>query len=153
MAESHVDGLDVDGGEHGHVQDVSLESLAALVSLRGGYALVPTLAHERLASMPNIVLAKLKGQALGRDIALYWRDASPWHEELRAFAETLRSHDALLQFFKQILVAPQATLQAHHRYNHACYRHVAAVLVQLRDQRAQAQAHAGDAAVHAYDRW
>jgi LysR family hydrogen peroxide-inducible transcriptional activator len=90
MSESHVDGLDVEGVEHGHVQDVSLESLAALVSLRGGYALVPTLAHERLASMPDIVLAKLKGQESGREIALYWRDASPWHDELRAFADLLR---------------------------------------------------------------
>jgi LysR family hydrogen peroxide-inducible transcriptional activator len=88
MAESHADGLD--GSEHGHVQDVSLESLAALVSLRGGYALVPALAHERLASMPNIVLAKLKGQAPGREIALYWRDASPWHDDLQGFAELLR---------------------------------------------------------------
>jgi LysR family hydrogen peroxide-inducible transcriptional activator len=72
------------------VQDVSLESLAALVSLRGGYALVPALAHERLASMPNIALAKLKGQASGREIALYWRHASPWHDDLQAFAELLR---------------------------------------------------------------
>ncbi|OOG55842.1 LysR family transcriptional regulator [Rhodanobacter sp. B05] len=88
MAESHADGLD--GNEHGHVQDVSLESLAALVSLRGGYALVPALAHERLASMPGIVLAKLKGPASGREIALYWRDASPWHADLQAFAELLR---------------------------------------------------------------
>src|SRR3546814_1273325 len=53
MAESHADGLHCEGSEHGHVQDVSLESLAALVSLRGGYALVPALAHERLASMPR----------------------------------------------------------------------------------------------------
>ncbi len=90
MAESHADGLHCEGNEHGHVQDVSLESLAALVSLRGGYALVPALAHERLASMPNIVLAKLKGQASGREIALYWRDASPWHDDLQAFAELLR---------------------------------------------------------------
>ncbi|OOG46930.1 LysR family transcriptional regulator [Rhodanobacter sp. C01] len=90
MAESHADGLDGDGSEHGHVQDVSLESLAALVSLRGGYALVPALAHERLASMPNIVLATLKGQAPGREIALYWRDASPWRDDLQAFAELLR---------------------------------------------------------------
>jgi len=89
MAESHADGLG-DGSEHGHVQDVSLESLAALVSLRGGYALVPALAHERLGSMPNIVLARLKGQASGREIALYWRDASPWHDDLQAFAELLR---------------------------------------------------------------
>ena len=89
MAESHADGLG-GGSEHGHVQDVSLESLAALVSLRGGYALVPALAHERLASMPNIVLASLKGQASGREIALYWRDASPWHDDLQGFAELLR---------------------------------------------------------------
>ena len=88
MAESHADGLD--GDEHGHVQDVSLESLAALVSLRGGYALVPALAHERLVSIPGIVLAKLKGQASGREIVLYWRNASPWHDDLRAFAELLR---------------------------------------------------------------
>lgn len=88
MAESHADGLE--GDEHGHVQDVSLESLAALVSLRGGYALVPALAHERLASIPGIALAKLKGPASGREIALYWRDASPWHDDLQAFAELLR---------------------------------------------------------------
>ncbi|MGN6654321.1 MAG: LysR family transcriptional regulator [Rhodanobacter sp.] len=88
MAESHADGFD--GTERGNVQDVSLESLAALVSLRGGYALVPALAHERLASMPGIVLARLKGSAGGREIALYWRDASPWHDDLHAFAELLR---------------------------------------------------------------
>ncbi|HUW51941.1 MAG TPA: LysR family transcriptional regulator [Rhodanobacter sp.] len=88
MAESHADGLA--GSDQGHIQDVSLESLAALVSLRGGYALVPALAHERLASMPNIVLAKLEGQVHGREIALYWRDASPWHADLQGFAELLR---------------------------------------------------------------
>ena len=92
MAEGHADGLLGAGSEHvhGHVQDVSLESLAALVSLRGGYALVPALAHERLASMPNIVLAKLTGPASGREIALHWRDASPWHNDLQTFAELLR---------------------------------------------------------------
>lgn len=91
MVESHADGLDGASGERGHVQDVSLESLAALVSLRGGYALVPALAHERLGSMPNIVLAMVKGKAAGREIALYWRDASPWHAELRTFAKLLRT--------------------------------------------------------------
>jgi LysR family hydrogen peroxide-inducible transcriptional activator len=95
MAEGHADGLSGNGIGHepaqrGHVQDVSLESLAALVSLRGGYALVPALAHERLASMPNIVLAKLTGEASGRDIALHWREASPWHADLQAFADLLR---------------------------------------------------------------
>ncbi|WNL44529.1 LysR family transcriptional regulator [Dyella sp. BiH032] len=86
MAESRAD--DVLGG--GHVQDVSLESLAALVGLRGGYALVPALAHERLASMPGVALAKFKGQAPGREIALYWREASPWEADLQAFAGLLR---------------------------------------------------------------
>ncbi|HEY8587886.1 MAG TPA: LysR family transcriptional regulator [Rhodanobacter sp.] len=90
MAENHADGLPSEGIEHGHVQDVSLESLAALVCLRGGYALVPALARERLASMPNVALARLKGAASGREIALYWRDASPWHDDLQAFAELLR---------------------------------------------------------------
>ncbi|MGP1665217.1 MAG: LysR substrate-binding domain-containing protein, partial [Rhodanobacter sp.] len=90
MAESHAEGLESEGNDHGHVQDVSLESLAALVSLRGGYALVPTLAHDRLASMPGIVLAKLKGQVPGREIALYWRDASPWQEHLLMLATLLR---------------------------------------------------------------
>jgi LysR family hydrogen peroxide-inducible transcriptional activator len=55
MAESHAD-------EKGYVQDVSLESLAALVTLRGGHALVPALAHDRLASMPDIVLARGQGR-------------------------------------------------------------------------------------------
>jgi LysR family hydrogen peroxide-inducible transcriptional activator len=84
MAESHADG-------GGHVQDVSLESLAALVGLRGGHALVPALAHERLASKPGIVLAKLRGQAAGREIALYWREATPWAADLAAFARLLRA--------------------------------------------------------------
>jgi LysR family hydrogen peroxide-inducible transcriptional activator len=83
MAESHADG-------EGYVQDVSLESLAALVTLRGGHALVPALAHDRLASMPDIVLTKIKGEAPGREIALYWREASPWRSEIQAFAELLR---------------------------------------------------------------
>ncbi len=86
MTESHAD--HVLGG--GHVQDVSLESLAALVGLRGGYALVPALAHDRLASMPDVALAKIRGQAPGREIALYWREASPWHTDLQAFADLLR---------------------------------------------------------------
>jgi len=90
MAESHADGLAGEGERCGNVQDVSLESLAALVSLRGGYTLVPALARERLASTPGIALARLKGQASGRDIALYWRDASPWHDDLQAFADLLR---------------------------------------------------------------
>lgn len=92
MAESHVDGLPGAGQAHGHVQDVSLESLAALVTLRGGYALVPALAHERLASMPHIVLARLVGTGnRGRDISLYWRDASPWPADLQTLAELLRA--------------------------------------------------------------
>ncbi|MFC5741225.1 LysR family transcriptional regulator [Dyella tabacisoli] len=90
MSESHADGLPGDATDNGHVQDVSLESLAALVSLRGGYALVPVLAHDRLASMPGIVLTKIKGQAPGREIALYWREASPWRNDLQTFAELLR---------------------------------------------------------------
>jgi LysR family hydrogen peroxide-inducible transcriptional activator len=40
--------------------------------------------------MPDIALAKIKGEAPGREIALYWREASPWHSDLRAFAELLR---------------------------------------------------------------
>ena len=84
MAESHSDGA-------GHVQDVSLESLAALTRLRGGHALVPALAHTRLASMPDIVLARIQGEAPGRVIALYWRDATPWRDDLAAFADLLRS--------------------------------------------------------------
>lgn len=90
MAESHPDGIDGHGGHGGHVQDVSLESLAALVGLRGGYALVPALAHERLASMPELTLARLDGAAPGREIALYWREASPWHADIQTFAELLR---------------------------------------------------------------
>ncbi len=90
MAESHADGLP-DSDVHGQVQDVSLESLAALVNLRGGFALVPALAHERLASMPDMALASLKGPASGREITLYWRDASPWLDDLHKLAALLRS--------------------------------------------------------------
>lgn len=83
MAESHSEGP-------GHVQDVSLESLAALTRLRGGHALVPALAHARLASTPDIVLARIRGESLGREIALYWREASPWGDDLATLAATLR---------------------------------------------------------------
>jgi LysR family hydrogen peroxide-inducible transcriptional activator len=40
--------------------------------------------------MPDIVLSKIKGQATGREIALYWREASPWSVDLQAFAALLR---------------------------------------------------------------
>ena len=40
--------------------------------------------------MPDIVLAKIKGETPGREIALYWREASPWHDDLQSFAELLR---------------------------------------------------------------
>lgn len=75
----------------GQVQDVSLESLAALVSLQGGHAWVPSLARERLASIPSIVLTPVHAQpAPGRALALYWREASPWQEDLQRFAALLR---------------------------------------------------------------
>ena len=86
MAEYHQDGV----AEAGQVQDVSLESLAALVELRGGYALVPALARDRLSSIAAVTLAKIRGPAPGRDISLYSREASPWGEDLIAFAELLR---------------------------------------------------------------
>lgn len=86
MAEYHPDGAPAAG----QVQDVSLESLAALVELRGGYALVPALARDRLASIAAVTLAKIRGPAPGREIALYWREATPWHDDLQAFAELLR---------------------------------------------------------------
>jgi len=86
MAEYHQDGV----VEAGQVQDVSLESLAALVELRGGYALVPALARDRLSSIPAVTLAKIRGPAPGREIALYWREASPWGADLASFAELLR---------------------------------------------------------------
>lgn len=85
MAESHVgpaDGLE-------RIQDVSLESLATLVAVRGGYTLVPVLAHERLASIPNVVLARVAGSTPGREIALYWRSASPWGDDLNQFGDML----------------------------------------------------------------
>jgi LysR family hydrogen peroxide-inducible transcriptional activator len=71
------------------MQHSMISTTLAAVSLRD-LALVPALAHERLASMPNIVLARLKGQATGREIALYWRDASPWQDDLQVFAKLLR---------------------------------------------------------------
>jgi LysR family hydrogen peroxide-inducible transcriptional activator len=71
------------------VQDVSLETLASLVALRGGYTLVPALAHERLASVPSVTLARIEGQAPGRRLALYWREASPWRDDLEAFEALL----------------------------------------------------------------
>ncbi|WP_424683435.1 LysR family transcriptional regulator [Frateuria sp. YIM B11624] len=90
MAESHPGGIDGQGGHGGHVQDVSLESLAALVGLRGGYALVPALARERLASKPELTVVPLEGAEPGRQIALYWREASPWHADIQAFAALLQ---------------------------------------------------------------
>lgn len=88
MAESHADAVT------GHVQDVSLESLAALIRLGGGHAFVPALARERLASVPGIALVALQpvvgAPASGRAIALHWREATPWREDLERFAGLLR---------------------------------------------------------------
>lgn len=92
MAEYCAEGTAGEPTAEGQVQDVSLESLAALVSLQGGYAMVPALAHDRLSSMRSVVLATVRGpQRPGREIALYWREASPWHEDLQAFAQLLRA--------------------------------------------------------------
>jgi LysR family hydrogen peroxide-inducible transcriptional activator len=90
MAESHAGDAMEAAGDGGDIQDVSLESLAALVALRGGHALVPGLAHERLASIPDVVLAAIEGEAPGRRIALYWREALPWRDDLEALATVLR---------------------------------------------------------------
>jgi LysR family transcriptional regulator, hydrogen peroxide-inducible genes activator len=93
MAESHGSGaLDLEltsRADSERIQDVSLESLATLIALRGGFTLVPILAHERLGSIPNVVLASVEGANPGRDIALYWRSASPWHEDLQSFGDLL----------------------------------------------------------------
>jgi len=89
MAESHGAGSDVEDDER--IQDVSLESLAALVALRGGYSLVPSLARERLQSIAKVQLAHVQDAAPGRHISLYWRQASPWLDDLEAFALLLRA--------------------------------------------------------------
>src|SRR5690625_1403345 len=89
MAESHGAGSDVEDDER--IQDVSLESLASLVALRGGYSLVPSLARERLQSIAKVQLAHVQDAAPGRHISLYWRQASPWLDDLEAFALLLRA--------------------------------------------------------------
>lgn len=90
MAESHGNDSDQDDDER--IQDVSLESLAALVALRGGYTLVPSLARQRLASIADVQLARIEeiDAGPGRHIALYWRQASPWAQDLETFRELLR---------------------------------------------------------------
>lgn len=90
MAESHGD--DHDESDDERIQDVSLESLAALVALRGGYTLVPSLARQRLASIADVQLARIEEMDAppGRHIALYWRQASPWTQDLETFRELLR---------------------------------------------------------------
>ncbi|NID14021.1 LysR family transcriptional regulator [Luteibacter yeojuensis] len=95
MAESHGNGVS-DLGMAGsarpeRIQDLSIESLATLVALRGGYTLVPILAHERLGSIPNVVMAAVEGARPGRHISLYWRSATPWREDLAGFGELLRA--------------------------------------------------------------
>jgi LysR family transcriptional regulator, hydrogen peroxide-inducible genes activator len=96
MAEGHdaemQDALGEVGEDEGgrQVQDVSLESLATLVLLHGGYALVPQLAHARLASVPRLTLARIAGETPGREIRLYWRQSSPWQDDLEAFGNLIR---------------------------------------------------------------
>jgi LysR family transcriptional regulator, hydrogen peroxide-inducible genes activator len=84
MAESHA-------GAHGsdRIQDVSLESLATLVAVRGGYTFVPVLAHDRLASIPNVSLVAVEGEAPGREVALYWRSATAWGDDLVSLGDLL----------------------------------------------------------------
>ncbi|HEY4293140.1 LysR family transcriptional regulator [Luteibacter sp.] len=95
MAESHGSGVSELGmagsARPERIQDLSIESLATLVALRGGYTLVPILAHERLGSIPNVVLAAVEGARPGRHISLYWRSATPWREDLAGFGELLRA--------------------------------------------------------------
>lgn len=90
MAESHLGEACAPVAGSERVQDVSLETLASLVMLQGGFTLVPALAHRRLASVPGVALARLRGGDIGRDIALYWREASPWQHDLHALGALLR---------------------------------------------------------------
>lgn len=95
MAESHGNGVSELGmagsARPERIQDLSIESLATLVALRGGYTLVPILAHERLGSIPNVVLAAVADARPGRHISLYWRSATPWREDLAGFGALLRA--------------------------------------------------------------
>ncbi len=93
MAESPGEGT-------GAAQDVSLESLAALLRLRGGYAWVPALARARLSSMPGVVLLPIRGAAPGREIVLYWRDSTPWQDDMHALAALLRELAASLRVLR-----------------------------------------------------
>jgi LysR family hydrogen peroxide-inducible transcriptional activator len=94
MAESHGSGVSELGmagsARPERIQDLSIESLATLVALRGGYTLVPILAHERLGSIPNVVLAAVEGARPGRHMSLYWRSATPWGEDLARFGDLLQ---------------------------------------------------------------
>ncbi len=90
MAESH--GNDPDQDDDARIQDVSLESLAALVALRGGYTLVPSLARQRLASIAEVKLVRIgQDEVPGRHIVLYSRQASPWLKNLETFGDLLRT--------------------------------------------------------------
>jgi LysR family hydrogen peroxide-inducible transcriptional activator len=95
MAESYGSGvsdLGLKGAAHPErIQDLSIESLATLVALRGGFTLVPVLAHERLQSIPNVMLVPVAGHSPGRHIALYWRTATPWRDDLVALSRLLRT--------------------------------------------------------------
>lgn len=102
MEESHAeDLLDCPQGCQ-QVQDVSLESLAGLISLHGGYALVPALARQRLESFPNVAISRLKGRAAGRRILLYWRDANPWTEDLAHLTAMLKSMAAAMPVLREL---------------------------------------------------
>lgn len=94
MAENH--GHIPEESDDERIQDVSLESLAALVALRGGYTLVPSLARQRLASIADVQLTCIERTEAppGRHIALYWRQASPWTQDLETFHELL--HELLI---------------------------------------------------------
>lgn len=102
MEESHAEALlDCPQGCQ-QVQDVSLESLAGLISLHGGYALVPALAHQRLASFPNVAISRLKGRAAGRRILLYWRDANPWTEDLASLTALLKNMASAMPALREL---------------------------------------------------
>ncbi len=111
MAESH-DAVQealaarVRGEGEQHVQDVSLESLATLVALRGGFTLVPVLAHDRLASIPRMALAEVVDAEPGRCIALYWRAAAPWAEDMQGFAALIGELAATVPGLQALEEAP-----------------------------------------------
>ena len=77
------------------IRGLSLETIGALVSTRGGASLVPSLASPRLSTFPNVKIVSISGRAPQRTIYASWRRSSPHQEAFHQLCHVLSEMQAV----------------------------------------------------------